>query len=285
MIGTYPYLTELTLADRALLDPLFHELREGLSELCFAGLYCFRISHGYRIGRLDDGTIILSGDDKGAPFFLCPFALPHSDLLGKLFERFTSMKLVTESQAERLREAGFVVTEDRDNFDYLYDREHLASLAGRAYQKKRNLVHAFEKAYPWTALPLSSERIPDAVEILEAWRQNTVDLADYAPAHDAMMHTDEFGLVGKIYYIGSQPAGYTLGESLASGTMFAIHYEKTIPHTKGLYQLINMDFARSLPASYKLINREQDVGDPGLRQAKLTYRPTGFVKKYRARSR
>jgi hypothetical protein len=44
-----------------------------------------------------------------------------------------------------------------------------------------------------------------------------------------------------------------------------------------------MDFARSLPASCSLINREQDLGDPGLRQAKITYRPSGFVKKYRAR--
>ena len=44
-----------------------------------------------------------------------------------------------------------------------------------------------------------------------------------------------------------------------------------------------MDFARSLPESITLINREQDLGDEGLRQAKLTYRPSGFVKKFRAR--
>jgi hypothetical protein len=65
--------------------------------------------------------------------------------------------------------------------------------------------------------------------------------------------------------------------------MFVVHYEKTIPNLKGLYQLINMDFVRSLPAPVTLINREQDLGDPGLRQAKITYRPCDFVKKYRAR--
>ena len=49
---------------------------------------------------------------------------------------------------------------------------------------------------------------------------------------------------------------------------------------KGIYQYINMTFAASLPESYVTINREQDLGDEGLRQAKETYRPCGFVKKY-----
>ena len=36
-----------------------------------------------------------------------------------------------------------------------------------------------------------------------------------------------------------------------------------------------------LPKHYMYINREQDLGDPGLRQAKMSYRPSDFVKKYR----
>jgi hypothetical protein len=37
-----------------------------------------------------------------------------------------------------------------------------------------------------------------------------------------------------------------------------------------------------LPRFFINLNREQDLGNEGLRQAKMTYRPTGFVKKYSA---
>jgi hypothetical protein len=282
MIGSYPDLTELDLGDRAQLDPLFRALGDGLSELSFAGIYCFRDSHNYRIGRLSDGTYVLAGADKGVPFFICPFGLPRRELLNELFVRFQRMKLVTEAQAEPLRQAGYVVSEDRDNFDYLYRRDDLALLRGRALQRKRNLVHFFEKTNTYEAYPLSQDRVGDALVVLEAWRSQARDQADYAPARDALVHANDFGLHGRLYYVEGKPVGYTLGEEAAAGTLFVVHYEKTVPNMKGLYQLINMEFVRSLPPTITLINREQDLGDAGLRQAKLTYRPQGFVKKYRA---
>ena len=284
MIGSYPNLTELELADRPLLEPLFRGLGDGLSELSFAGIYCFRNSHGYRMGRLDDGTYVLAGADKGAPFFICPFGLPGSAVLSELFSRFSCLKLVTEAQAAQLGQAGYQVTEDRDNFDYLYRREDLAALRGRALQRKRNLVNAFERMHTYEAHPLTQDRVGDAIAVLEAWRDHAKDQADYAPSREALEHSSEFGLHGRIYYVEGKPAGYTLGETAKAGTMFVVHYEKTIPEMKGLYQVINMDFARSLPPEVVLINREQDLGDAGLRQAKMTYRPCDFGKKYRARS-
>lgn len=283
MIGNYPDLTELDLADRPKLDPLFRSLGDGVSELSFTGIYCFRAAHAYRIGHLGDGSVILAGADRGASFFVCPFALPADDVLEELFARYASMKLVTSAQSASLLRAGYHVSEDRDNFDYLYHREQLASLVGRTLQKKRNLVHHFVRENPHRAENLSSDRIPDALQVLEAWREQAHDLADYAPAREALEHIGEFGLQGRITYVLDKPAGYALGETTAGGTMFVVHYEKSVPGMKGLYQFINMDVARSLPSAITVINREQDLGDPGLRQAKLTYRPFGFVEKFRAR--
>ena len=45
---------------------------------------------------------------------------------------------------------------------------------------------------------------------------------------------------------------------------------------------MNQAFAAALPRFFTYLNREQDLGNEGLRQAKMTYRPSGFVKKYLA---
>jgi hypothetical protein len=87
---------------------------------------------------------------------------------------------------------------------------------------------------------------------------------------------------GALYFIGGKPVGWCLGEGLAGGTIFAVHFEKAAGGYKGVYQYMNQAFAAMLPPHYVYINREQDLGDLGLRQAKETYRPHGFVKKYAA---
>ena len=50
----------------------------------------------------------------------------------------------------------------------------------------------------------------------------------------------------------------------------------------GIYQYVNQAFVATLPEKYELVNREQDLGEPGLRRAKESYRPVVFVRKYRA---
>ena len=104
-------------------------------------------------------------------------------------------------------------------------------------------------------------------------------------ATEALNHMDELQLCGGIYYVDSQPVAYTLGEELALGRTFVIHFEKAVDadRYKGLYQFINQAFAAILPDKYDTINREQDLGDPGLRQAKESYNPVAFIEKFHAR--
>ena len=66
------------------------------------------------------------------------------------------------------------------------------------------------------------------------------------------------------------------------GRSFAIHFEKAVSGYKGVWQFVNQAFASILPEKYETVNREQDLGDEGLRAAKLSYKPAGFVMKYRA---
>jgi hypothetical protein len=284
-------------------DELFAELSnspDGISEFTFAGLYLFRHRYGYQVCRSPSGgkgLPILSGrqpEDShsgsrirgGARFFLSPCGAPDREILRDLFAGHRYWKNIGESvlaqAGETLEAEGFVVAEDRDNFDYLYLREDLAELPGKRYHKKRNLVNQFLSAYDHQEQPLTAELVPLALEVLDRWREERGEEGDYRSSREALEGFRELGLEGALYFINGKPAAWCLGEGLAGGTMFAVHFEKAAGGYKGLYQYMNQSFAAMLPPSYIHINREQDLGDLGLRQAKETYRPCGFVKKYAA---
>jgi len=122
------------------------------------------------------------------------------------------------------------------------------------------------------------------MQILYEWSRRDGETSDFAAAKEALEKMGPLQLCGGIFYIDGQPAAYCLGEELALGMSFVIHFEKAVlaEEFRGIYQFINQAFALILPGKYETVNREQDLGDPGLRQAKESYHPVGFVKKYRA---
>lgn len=281
-IPEFPEIAPLSISMRPVLHPLFKALSPEVSEFSFANLYLFRDVHNYAATSVGEGLPAITGNDFGTPFFMLPFGLPGDDLLERLFQSFGRMKAVTVSQARTLEALGYEVSEDRDNFDYLYSREELSRLSGRKFHRKKNLVNAFVGRYRFEGRPLLAEYMEDALFVNEEWRRSASVPGDYEAAKAALMEMDELQLCGGIYYVEGKPAAFTLGEELNPST-FVIHFEKGTGDYKGLLQFVNQSFAAILPDKYELINREQDLGEEGLRQAKESYKPVGFVRKFRAR--
>ena len=281
MIPDYPDAVALSIDLREQLHPMFQKLSEGISEFTFANIYLFRREHNYRLSRMEKECLVILGNDKGQPFFMCPFGLPCREDLEILFADHGTLKCATRNQADILEKKGFTVIEDRNNFDYLYLQESLAGLAGRKYHKKRNLIKAFINNHDYEGRPLLETYIPHALEVLDQWRKGREDDGDYHASREALENCEALQLCGGIYYVENRPVAYTLGEELACGTSFVIHFEKALGEYKGIYQFVNQSFATILTDYYQTINREQDLGDPGLRQAKMSYKPDGFVEKFK----
>jgi hypothetical protein len=283
-IPNYPEFAPIERGMRSDLHPRLSMLKDGISEFTFAGLYLFRSVYQYRAAWLPNDTLVFSGVKAGKTFFLLPCGLPDIATVHELFSGHDYLKNLSEGDTAAgrvmLEQNGYTAQEDRDNFDYLYLRENLATLPGKQYHKKRNLVNAFLNNYTYEAKPLRKTHLADAYSVLDAWREAKGEAGDYNASREALDLMDELNLKGCIFYVNGNPAAYTLGEALARGRSFAIHFEKAIDSYKGIYQFVNQAFAASLPKYYVHINREQDLGDEGLRQAKMTYRPCGFVKKY-----
>jgi len=294
----YPEFIPLDIGLNEILHPRLSLTFDGVSEFTFAGLYLFRDRYDYRISLTgEDGNFIISGkqpfgEGQSKTFFMTPCAVPNWEILESLLNTHDYWKNISETVQkqclispvkEKLEERGIVIEEDRNNFDYLYYRDDLAKLSGKKYHKKKNHVNNFLNSYPdHEQRPMTSALVPQAIEVLDRWRQNTVlqNDGDYKAAKEALELFDSFSLKGSIFFVAGKPAAYCLGESIARGKMFAIHFEKAIDEYRGIYQYVNQTFASSLPRFFTLINREQDLGDEGLRQAKMTYRPCDFVKKY-----
>ncbi|MCL2765926.1 MAG: DUF2156 domain-containing protein [Treponema sp.] len=294
-VPCYPDFVPLDIGLRDILHPRLSLTFDGVSEFTFSGLYLFRNKYKYRISReSEDGGFIISGVQpaSGQTFFMTPCTAPDWETLESLFKSHDYWKNISETVLspvkEELENRGIHIKEDRDNFDYLYCRRDLAELSGKKFHKKKNHVNNFLSAYPnHEQRPMIRELIPAAIDVLNRWKESTLQKTgsegDYIASLEALEQFDSLALRGSVFFIDGKPAAYCLGESLARGRMFAIHFEKAIDEYRGLYQFANQSFAASLPRFFTLINREQDLGNSGLRQAKMTYRPCDFVRKYEGR--
>jgi hypothetical protein len=309
-IPCYPGFVPLDMELRDSLHPRLSLTADGVSEFTFSGLYLFRERYKYKVSRNGtNGGFIISGEqpsshgsephggelshkseprgnEPGKTFFMTPCGAPDHETLVSLLKTHDYWKNISDSVLspvrETLPERGITVEEDRDNFDYLYYRNDLAELAGKKFHKKKNLVNQVLHSYSeYEQRPMTTALIPAAVEVLDQWRQDKGEDGDYPAAREALDLFGSLTLRGAVFFVSGKPVAYCLGESIARGRMFAIHFEKAIDgEYKGVYQFMNQAFAAALPNFFTWINREQDLGDKGLRQAKMTYRPSGFVQKY-----
>ena len=98
-------------------------------------------------------------------------------------------------------------------------------------------------------------------------------------------HCGDLDMEGLVLMDNDEILAITVGSRLNKDT-FDIHFEKAREDVPGAYNAINCHFARYLRMQHPellYLNREDDMGLEGLRNAKLSYRPHHMVEKYWAR--
>lgn len=288
MVPEYPLFAPISLQMRSELHPHFLNLTAGISEFTFSNIFLFRHGYDYHLSRFAEGKYIITGTKHGKKFFSCPWGLPPKEILLELFSKHDYLKNLNEQQVEQerafLESLGFEIREDRDNWDYVYSAQEMAELEGKKFHKKRNHVHAFFNEYPegfdGRVMTNSAQDTDQALSVLEIWQSYREDRADYQPSKEAIEFRQELGLSGYLWTLKGQPLAYAQGEAVQGGKTFVIHFEKADGAVKGAYQAVFQHWSQELKNHHELINREQDLGEPGLRQAKETYRPVVFVHKF-----
>lgn len=251
---------------------------------------------------------------NGQKFLLFPFTLPTDAQLEMVLQEGYFVKILPlhlrgtlkKRQSSRLQEASGLqessrlqessglqeasglqesltlrIEESRDDFDYLYRRVDLAELKGSKYHKKRNHINHFVEHYQYHSEAITKDNLCDVFHVLNIWKEQHQSYIDYEATKKALIHFSQLPLFGQITYVHGEPAAFVLAEYSYKKHVVTIHLEKANIEHKGLYQYINKQFAQSLPPECLVINREQDLGDLGLRKSKESYRPAHLLKKFR----
>ena len=187
-----------------------------------------------------------------------------------------------------LPEDKYLVEEQVDSRDYLYNGDAMRSLAGKKLHKKKNRVNAFKREYEgrYEYRRLCCSDSHDVWVFLDRWRQQkgeeVEEHLDYEVKgiHDILKNCSEFSIHMGGVYIDGQMEAFTIGSYNPVENMAVIHIEKANPEINGLYQFINQQFLLEEFPEVEWVNREDDMGLEGLRKAKMTYYPADYARKY-----
>ena len=292
-IPEFPQFKDLSLEERVLIEAAFLQFPPSISEFTFTNFFMWRHAYQLKISRLQNFLCLLS--DKGETSFFFP-PIGEGDvvecylmLLQYLKEKGALPKIarVPESVAAQIdwKAAGMAAELDRDQSDYIYLTEDLIKLEGRKYHRKRNHIKQFKERYSYQYIPLTSEWVSECLRLETEWCdlrhcEAVPGLANESVAiKEALTNFSQLSAKGAAILIGGKLEAFTWGEPLNRETV-VIHIEKANSAFEGLYPLIHQAFLENQWSEYIYVNREQDLGEEGLRKAKESYFPHHMINKY-----
>lgn len=247
----------------------------------------YAIYEGFMLIRFwieDDRAVYMSpvgkGDLKAAVSQLEKDSLEHGHLLCML-----GVTPDAKAELEAVLPGDFRYIPERDYSDYIYLKEDLKELKGKKYSAKRNHVNRFKKEYDYVYKPITSDIINECLELEGQWfRANEEadeddDLSNERRSLSFALHNfEELGLIGGSIWVDGQLVAFSFGSPINHNT-FGVHVEKADVDYDGSFAVINQEFASHLPDKFVYVNREEDLGLPGLRKSKLSYYPYELLEK------
>lgn len=293
----FPLFRPLELEDRPFIMGLLREYGPETSELTFTNLFIWRNHYSFQWSLYKDWLCITGMENEGPIFALEPVGpAGNADIAMMLLEWLSDEKKVVHPVIERAgkrfvreleRLPGIAAEEIREHFDYVYLTGDLIDLPGGRFRNKRNYINQFHRTYgSYSYEPLEERHIDACMDLQERWcayRRCDDDLnllGEWEATREILTNYRALDVTGAVILLEEEVRAFTIGEAMG-GDMAVVHIEKADPGIPGLYQLINQQFCARRWKDTRFLNREQDLGIPGLRTAKLSYNPHHFVEKYR----
>jgi len=281
-------LREIKISDKQLFDSYTSCMK--ISFYNFSNIYMWRKSMNYRYAIIDDSLCIFARYRENTPFMFYP--LGSKDIETTMFKITEqtgfpiTLRPLSQRMADSMAELYPDITPEfrRGLADYIYSTAELTELSGKKFHKKRNHVNKFIKTYNYDYITVTAENLDilkDAVIRLYT-DEDKLDpdfVDEYYAINELVNNFDALGLKAGVITVDGDIAAYSIGE-IQNGDTALIHTEKADRNFDGAYAAINYEFLRHEFSGTKFVNREEDMGIEGLRQAKTSYNPIAFNNVY-----
>lgn len=252
-------------------------------EYCFGNLFVWSDIYKTEICNFKDFFVSRTPDEKGYSFCFPKGSGDYDEILSLIENEYDDFSFFGLNHADReilqkIRGDKYIVSSNRDLFDYFYKVSDLSELKGRKYHQKRNHISYFEKNYNWKYEKIDSGNIDDCLKMNEKWQTLNSDKVgtgihlEETAIKRAFDNYSQLGFVGGLIRVDGEVVAFTLGEEMTQDC-FCVHFEKAYADMRGAYAILNREFVRNELQDYYFVNREEDMGIEGLRKAKMSYHP------------
>ncbi len=294
----FPEFKTVEIEDRDTIQGLLDAYQPQTSEWTFTNLFIWRSHYGFQWSTYRDWLIVLSSTDGQEPYFFQPVGPPsRPEVVRMLLGWLKEEKGVSDPRIERADQllitelqgaADLSIESTRDHFDYVYRTPDLIGLVGKKYHSKKNHLNRFRSEHSFVYDAMAERYVASCLDLTETWCQwhrceEDMSLLDeWEAVGAALRNLKALRLEGGVVLIDGKVEAFALGELLNPQTV-VVHVEKANPQIPELYAVINQQCCQNTWPEAGYVNREQDLGEPGLRKAKLSYHPDHFAEKFSVR--
>ncbi len=295
MIPTFPNFKRLDIEDKARMQA-FTKCFPPYSDFNFASLICYDAQDNFQWSMLNGNLVFQLRDYITEKPFLTFFGNQCvSDTVEKLLDFAQQsgvepiLRLIPEfnlAQVSLELNERFAVSEDRDSFDYIYHLSDLSGLASGKFQRKRQRISGFQRDY--STHKVNSINLSDHVllirQLLLVWqeekhRSDAETKIEFQAIERCLSLSNHFDFISLGVFLNGALAGFTVSELLHDGFCM-LHFAKADPSIAGLADFLYSQTAKHMSGlGCTKINFQQDLGIPGLRRLKESWRPQFYLKK------
>lgn len=297
-IAKYPNYSKLQIKHKKIFDTYSNKYGY-YCDFDFIDLFAWDLDDNVGVSILNKNLVVRRQDYlNGTEYYSIIGSNKIDDSLSELLRKTSELRLVPKVVVDNIKNPHkFIIENDRDSYDYIYNVKDLVELKGNKYKNIRNRLSNFKREYPdYNKLEVSTtsivnlDRFKNFQDVFYAWTKDK-NLSDRKTRREKialnrlLSHSDSFDLLIIEIKLGNELVAFSINHIAAPG--YAItHFEKAIKIHKYFNSYVIYQVARLQDEfGCKKVNWEDDLGFPGLRQNKSSYHPAEMLNKYQIKSR